>query len=285
MELFLDCLPCVLRGALEAAKMATDDAATHQQIMTEAIQVLNHYQSYGSAPEIARAFQRIVKARTGNPDPYAAVKQRDMETALRLLPAIQTKLLEKDDPVYWALKAAASGNVLDSAIGLTIDLSRFDVEFDTPFAVCDIDILQKKLKTAKTMLVIGDNTGETVFDGLLLREFPTLQLTYAVRHAPVLNDATIEVAVDSGLADYARIISTGCDVPGVLLDECSEEFLTVFHSADIVIAKGQGNYETLSESPRELFFLLKSKCPVIARVLGVHVSDFVFRHMAGGPAA
>ena len=278
MEVFLDCLPCVLRGALEAAKMSTDDEGLQREIMQDAIGVLSRYETYQNAPEIAREFQRIVKARTGKQDPYTAVKQRDLATALRLLPALTQRVLSRDDTLYWALKAAATGNVLDAAIGLTIDMSRFDTEFETPFAVCDIQPLKAKLETAKTLLVIGDNTGETVFDGLLLSQFPDLQLTYAVRDQPVLNDATIAEAVASGLDRYANIISTGCDVPGVKLSECSEEFLKIFHSADIVIAKGQGNYETLSEPPRDLFYLLKAKCPVIARVLNVKLHDFVFRY-------
>ncbi|MBE0600427.1 MAG: DUF89 family protein [Firmicutes bacterium] len=228
--------------------------------------------------------QHIVTERTGNGDPYAAVKRRDMQTALALLPELEALLSQKDDRVYWALKAAATGNVLDSAVGLSVDIGCFGAEFETPFAVCDIDAFTDKLKTAKTMLVIGDNTGETVFDGLLLKQFPSLRIRYAVRHAPVLNDATLEIAKESGLAAYADILSTGCGVPGVLLHECSEEFLTVFHHADIVISKGQGNYETLSDSPRDLFFLLKAKCPVIARTLGVRLNDFVFRYGAGKQA-
>ncbi|HPJ03206.1 MAG TPA: ARMT1-like domain-containing protein [Candidatus Limiplasma sp.] len=281
MPLFLDCLPCVLRGALEAARMTTDDKTLQAQIMAETIQVLSHYKAYGSAPELARAFQRIVKAHTGNQDPYAFVKERDMQTALRLLPAIQKRLQAKDDRLYWALKAAAIGNMLDSAVSLTPDMSRIDTEFEMPFAVCDIDRMLHTLKTAKTLLVIGDNTGETVFDGLLLKQFPNLRLTYAVRHAPVLNDATVKEAVASGLAAYAEIISTGCDVPGVLLCECSDEFLERFFGADIVIAKGQGNYETLSGSPRGIYHLLKVKCPVIARVMNVQLYDYVFQYNAG----
>lgn len=280
MQVFLECLPCMLNGALEAAKMTTDDAAVHRQIITEVLDILQNYQSYQNAPEITREFQRIVKARTGNTDPYAAIKQRDMDSALRMLPALERLLLEKGNSLYWTLKAAATGNVLDSAIGLTIAMGQLDTEFETLFAVCDLDALREKLQTAKTLMVIGDNTGETVFDGLLLGHFPQLERIYAVRHAPVLNDATMDEAVAAGLDQYAEIISTGCDVPGVLLSECSEEFLSRFYGADIVVAKGQGNYETLSESPRDIFYLLKAKCPVIARVLGVDLNDYVFRYRA-----
>ena len=281
MEVFVECLPCMLRGALEAAQIATDDQAVQRQIMEQAIGVLSNYQAYQNAPDIARHFQRIVKAQTGNTDPYLQIKQRDLDKALRLLPQVRSFVESQDDPLYWALKAAATGNVLDTAITLDYDTSGFDAEFKTPFAVCDQPVLLEKLKTAKTLLLIGDNTGETVLDTLVLRQFPNLALTYAVRDVPALNDTTMDEAIASGLDQFAEIISTGCDVPGVLLEECSEEFTECFFSSDIVIAKGQGNYETLSESPRDIFNLLKAKCPVIARVLDVPLNSFVFRYYAG----
>jgi len=281
MELFLECLPCVLRQAMEAAKLSTDDEALQKQMIAEVLGILGRYEAFNSAPEIVREFHRVLKARTGAADPYAAIKQRDLETAIRLLPELKRQLSQKDDRLYWALKAAATGNVLDSAIGLTIDMSRFDAEFEKPFAVCDIGVFQQRLENAKSLMVIGDNTGETVFDGLLLEQFPGLRLTYAVRSAPVINDATAEEAVASGLDRYAEIISTGCDIPGVLLEECGGEFLKRFREADIVISKGQGNYETLSECPRDIFFLLKAKCPIMAKVQGVSLNDFVFRYSAG----
>ena len=276
MEVFLDCLPCILRQVLDASTMATDDTDLQQTIMDEAIGLLRRYGEYPNSPAIAREMHRIVKAYTGIADPYTQVKKRDLEAALRLMPDLRRQLEGREDRLYWALKAAATGNVLDSAITTNFDETRFDAEFEAPFAVCDADTLTEKLKTAKSLLIIGDNTGETAFDCLLLEQFPHLRLTYAVRSAPVINDATKEDALASGIGAYADIVSTGCDVPGVLLEECSDEFLSIFNSADIVISKGQGNYETLSDCPRELFFLLKAKCPVIARSLGVELNSFVF---------
>ena len=281
MDVLLECLPCVLRQALEMARLSTEDEALQEQILTEAIAVLGQYPTFGSAPEIVRSFHRILKAHTGVADPYAPIKQRDLQTALRLLPVISQKVEASEDPLYWALKAAATGNMLDAAIGLDVDEHLLDTEFAKPFAVCDLPAFRQRLQTAKSILIIGDNTGETVFDGLLLQQFPALQRTYAVRNAPALNDATAADAIASGLAPYADILPTGCDIPGVLLAECSAEFLRRFYDADIVIAKGQGNYETLSESPRGIFFLLKAKCPVMAKTLGVQLHDFVFR-LGGG---
>jgi uncharacterized protein with ATP-grasp and redox domains len=199
--------------------------------------------------------------------------------ALNLFPKLKHIIESRKDPLYWGLKTAAIGNVLDSAICFGYDIEGIiDAELEKPFAICDAPVLNRQIKTAKTLLVIGDNTGETVFDCLLLEQLPNLNLTYAVRSAPIINDATIEDAQASGLGRYAQIISTGCDAPGVLLDECSETFLNIFYGADIVISKGQGNYETLSDCGRDIYFLLKAKCQVLAGLLDVGLNEYVFKY-------
>lgn len=284
MEVFMDCLPCILRQVMDASGMATDNKATQKTIMEEALGVLRRFGDYPNSPAIAREMHRIVKAHTGSADPYIEVKERDLRTALGLAPELRRRLTIKEDKLYWALKAAATGNVLDSAITASAGAHQLDAEFEIPFAVCDMAALADKLKTAKSLLVIGDNTGETVFDCLLLEELRHLRPVYAVRSAPVINDATEAEALASGVGEYASIVSTGCDVPGVLLAESADEFLEIFHNADIVISKGQGNYETLSDCPRDIFFLLKAKCPVIAKSLGVDLASYVFRYQEGGPA-
>ena len=280
MRVYLDCLPCILRQVLEASKMATDNADARDQIMEEAIKVLQGYHKFQNPPEIAREMHRIVKAHTGSADPYEPIKQRDLQNALRLLPQVRREVENKEDSLYWALKAAAAGNAMDSAITTDYDINRFDAEFEAPFAICDKPALIEKLQTAKSLLLIGDNTGETVFDGLLLSQFPQLKLTYAVRGAPVLNDTTADEAIASGIDQYADILPTGSDVPGVKLDECSDAFLSRFFGADIVISKGQGNFETLSDCPRDIFFLLKVKCPVVAHLLDVGLHGYVFKYRA-----
>ncbi len=143
--------------------------------------------------------------------------------------------------------------------------------------IFDIEQFEDRLKHAKTLLIIGDNAGETVFDRVLAEDFSHLDITYAVRSEPVINDATVEDARASGLDRCAGIISTGCNIPGLILEECSEEFLNIFNNADIVISKGQGNFETLSAQKREMFFLLKAKCPVVSKDLGVDINDYVFK--------
>lgn len=191
MEIFLECLPCILRQALQASRMSTDNIALQTIIMDEAISILSQYNSFRNSPEVAREIHRIVKEQTGIVDPYCQIKRKDLQMALSLYPKLKLLVESKEDRLYWALKAGAIGNMLDSALGFGYDIEgSMDDELGKPFAVCDASIMKQRLKTAKTLLVIGDNAGETVFDRLLLQQLPSLELTYAVRSAPIINDAT-----------------------------------------------------------------------------------------------
>ncbi len=138
-----------------------------------------------------------------------------------------------------------------------------------------VDALQRAVDAAQTILVLGDNAGEAVFDRLLIEQMPGKQVTYAVKAEPVINDATEADAVNAGLNDVAEIIDNGTDAPGTVLEQCSPEFVQRFERADVVIAKGQANFETLNEVEREVFFLTQIKCRVIADHYGMQVGDWL----------
>ncbi len=279
MEMTLDCLPCNLQQILEASKLATDETEKKELIMEEAIELIAEYKSYRKPPYLGRDLHQILVKHTGVLDPYKKVKEENIKQSLKVYPQLQNFLSSKKaDKLYWALKIAATGNIIDLGVYSDIDVEQAVIdELKKDFAICDIDKLEEKLKNAKSLLVIGDNAGETVFDRILITELGDLDITYAVRSEPIINDATIEDARASGLEECTRLISTGCNAPGVFIEECSEEFLKIFHEADIVICKGQGNYETLMGEKRSLFFLLKAKCPVNAESLGVDINDYVFK--------
>ena len=186
---------------------------------------------------------------------------------------------QKQNELYWALKISATGNIIDSAIYSDINIeSSIKIELAKEFSICDISALEEMLKTAKSMLIIGDNAGETVFDRVLIEYLAGYKITYAVKSEPIINDATLQDAYDSGLNDYADIITTGYGAPGAVLNQCSAEFLSTFNSADIVISKGQGNFEALSDCQRPVFFILKAKCTMIANKLSVNLNYYVFKY-------
>lgn len=279
MRLFLDCLPCLLRQALEAARLASDDEAVQSRIMDEATLILSRHHEFRSAPAIAQAMHETVKLHTGLTDPYRKIKDRDLAAALRLEPALIRFVDAAPDRLLAALKVSATGNVMDSALYLDLDIETcVTPELERPFATSDLDPFLADLRRATTILIIGDNAGEAVFDKVLASELAGHHdVTFAVRSGPIINDVTIEDALSVGIDRYASVVSTGCAAPGLIVEDCREDFRAVFDRADLVISKGQGNFEALSEVPRRIYFLLKAKCPKVARALNVDVGDYVLR--------
>lgn len=283
MEIFLDCLPCMLRQALDAARMATENELIQEKIMVETLKILSDYRNYATAPELSEVIQDRVKALTGVTDPYKAVKKADIEKALKAVPLIRAYSDEGEEPLLRALKVSATGNVLDSALYLDYDLEkRLKEELERPFALSDHEVFKKSLVTAREILIIADNAGEVVFDRILVdRLLKTHEVVYAVRERPILNDATLEEAQSAGIGEGVRLMSTGCGTPGTVMTGASQEFQEVYRRADLVISKGQGNFEALSDPDREVYFLLKAKCQRIARTLGVELGGYVFKRVEG----
>lgn len=280
MELQLDCLACILRQAVEASRMATDDKEMQERIMDESLSRIACYKNYKNAPVLTREILSIISRHTGVSDLYAKVKNDDIEEAKEIFPRLKEFLDKSDNKLYWALKIAATGNVIDRAINHAVNgvETLIEKEIKRKFAIDDYEIFEKKIAEARNILIIGDNAGESVFDRILIEHLPEKNFAYAVRSGPTLNDVTMEDAVRSGLNGCTKIISSGCDAPGVLLEECSREFLDAFWGADMVISKGQGNFELLSGCGREMFFLLKLKCFAISAEMQTGLNEYVLKY-------
>ncbi len=281
MKVQLDCVPCNLRQALEAARLATTDSDIQKKIILKSLEVLSRYDSYKTAPEMGGAVHEVVKEYTGNEDPYEKVKRVAIKMAHDIYPALKRYVEAQEDRLLSALEVSAVGNLLDA--GVYGDMRTVDIEtvlnreLTKGFAVCDIKALREDLQNVETVVIIGDNAGETVLDRILISEIKNVSgekvgVFYAVRGVPIINDATAEDAIASGLDHDATIVSTGSAVPGLILDKTGPEFLKLYRDADVVISKGQGNYETLSDTAgRALYFLLKAKCEAVARDIGVGI--------------
>ncbi len=277
METFLDCLPCLMQQTLDALRRVTEDDEVQAKVMAEAARIISNYQDYRCSPAVMRDVQKYLKEVSGVADPYRAIKDRDLKAAGEVYPYLKSFLERKGPGLYWALKVAATGNIIDSAMGDTSGFRNgLERELEKEFRRCDLSPFEEQLRGAKRLLIIGDNAGETFFDRVLMEQLEGLDISYAVRSEPIINDTTHTEAVASGLDACADIVSTGCGVPGVLLEEASGEFLTLFNEADIVISKGQGNFESLEGCGRPIFFLLKAKCAMVARMMGVDVGDYLF---------
>lgn len=277
MKTYLDCFPCFLRQALEAARMAGADEERQRLILDRTMALLQDASLESKPPEIGDGVHRIVRQLTGDDDPYAAVKAESTREALRLYPRLKALVAEDGDRLERAIRIAIAGNVIDFATGADFDIKEgLERILNQPFAINDIAAFRKALSEARSVLYLGDNAGETVFDRVLI-EALDVPVIYAVKGGPIINDATVDDALAAGLDEVAEVVSTGSDAPGTILSRCSAEFRALYERAELVIAKGQANYETLSEERGRLFFLLKVKCPVIARDIGAPVGSIVLK--------
>ncbi|MGB5230592.1 MAG: ARMT1-like domain-containing protein [Desulfoprunum sp.] len=273
MKTHPDCLPCYRRQALQVAKICSDRAADHQAVVAAIDILLPDIDLQQTPPANAiRIYERIA-AVTGCPDPYRHIKKRNNVEARRLLPLIREDVRRSAVPLAAAVRFAIAGNSIDYGAFAAIDadgaISRCR---SAVLAVDHLHLLLDRigrLQNGSRVLYLADNCGEIVYDQLVLEclQERGLDLTVAVRGGPIINDASLEDALECGLDRYGRVIGSGVACPGTSLAHCSDELLGHFHRADLVISKGQGNFETLSEVDRDIFFLLMVKCRVAARHL------------------
>lgn len=284
MRIYIDCMPCFIRQSLEAVRYATEDTSIHEQVVRAVLNLAGTLDMHQSPPAIGQLIHRWVRNLSGNKDPYYAVKQQFNNAALAMYPRMRQLIAEAADPFQTAIRLAIAGNIIDFGVFGSIHKADLDktinecltVQFDTT----DSDAFCAAVRDANSILYLADNTGEIVFDRLLIEQLPMEKITVAVKGSPTINDATMEDAKAVGLTAIVNVIDNGSDAPGTLLNDCSPAFRSHFENADLIIAKGQGNYETLSEVNRPIFFLLKVKCPVIAGHLGCEIGQMIFQHSA-----
>lgn len=279
MKSYLDCFPCFCKQTLEAVRYVTDDPAVHERALRGVLKAASEMKLQSTPPEMGRYIHNLVRKLSGNADPYEKVKAEYNAAALALYPKLKEAVREAKDPLETAVRLAIAGNIID--FGATPGLQQasvwkvVDEALTQPLPGCGIPAFRAAVERAERILYLGDNAGEIVFDRLLVEELGTEKTIFAVRGRPIVNDATMADAAAVGMTEVVRVITNGSDVPGTLLEECSPEFRDEFDRADLVISKGQGNYETLSEVPQRIFFLLMIKCEIIARDIGFQPGSMV----------
>lgn len=277
MKTFLDCLPCMMSQALRAGRMATDDEKKIKELLDSVGAMMKDIPLENTPPETADVIYKKVREITGIVDPYKKIKESNIKEALSLYPELKEIINKSENKLLTAIRIAIAGNVIDLGVGKDFNIVEDIKEIHKQeFGIFDFNEFVKHLKKANTILYIGDNAGESVFDKILIEEL-NKPVTYVVRDIPVINDVTYQDAVASGIDEVAEIISSGSSAPGTILDLCNDTFAEKFNNADMIISKGQGNYEGLSNVDRSVFFLLKAKCTVIARHLGVKENDIVLK--------
>lgn len=279
MKTYFDCISCFVRQALDASRMITSDEDIHEQVLRKVILLLGEMDLRQTPPAMGQKIHRIIREITNNPDPYLEIKNRFNNLAMEMYCELKQQIENSADSFETAVRLAIAGNIIDFGVGGGLKQAKIERTIkesltDTLDANC-LEEFRAAIIKAKDILYLGDNAGEIVFDKLLLEQLPYNKITFAVRSAPVINDATIADAKAVGLTKIVNVIENGDDSPGTILENCSDEFCQRFEKADLIIAKGQGNYETLNEVNKNIFFLLRAKCPVIARHLNCECGTMV----------
>lgn len=235
------------------------------------------HQNFSSTPEIQRELSNKFSALTGIKDLFAQEKAESNRQALKLYKEWKPKVEKSDFPFEMALRLAIAGNIMDYGANNSFDIQQtIDHVISASFAIDHTNLLKQRLTKAKSILYLTDNAGEIVFDKLFIETIGHPGITVAVRGGIALNDATLSDARDIGLDAIVKLISNGFDAPSTILSKCSDEFLSIYHSADLIISKGQGNLEGLiHENDPRIFYLLMVKCEVMAEQLKVDKGSFV----------
>lgn len=280
MKTYLDCYPCFMNQALRTGRVATNDEAKIKRLLDSIGAELKNIPLESTPPETGDMIYRKVREITGVFDPYKKIKESHILEALSIYPELEKIIARADNKLLTAIKLAIAGNVIDLGVNKEFNIKKDVMRIlKQDFAISHFELFVNQLKKAESILYLGDNAGESVFDKILIENLGK-PVTYVVRETPVINDVTFQDAINSGLDEVAEIISSGSSAPGTILNLCSEAFLERFYNAGMIISKGQGNYEGLSKVDRPVFFLLKAKCKIIANDLHVQENDIVLKASA-----
>ncbi|MCF8299400.1 MAG: ARMT1-like domain-containing protein [Saprospiraceae bacterium] len=277
MKTYLDCIPCFILQTLRTARLTTKDEEKIKELLDSVGSLIKDFSLENTPPHMGDKIYKEIRIITGVNDPYKKTKESNIQEALSLYPELKEIVRKSENPLLTAIRLAIAGNVIDFGIQKEFNIVN-DVKkiLKQDFAIVDFDAFVKNLAEAKSILYLGDNAGESVFDKILIEELGK-PVTYVVREIPVINDVTMQDAIDSGLNEVAEIISSGSTAPAVIPELCNDDFMYRFNNADMIISKGQGNYEGLSNVNRSMFFLLKAKCHIIAKDLNVKENDIILK--------
>ncbi|QSG10689.1 putative ATP-grasp domain fused to redox center [Halapricum desulfuricans] len=271
MDANLQCAPCVLRQTLETAQQTDASDATRERALRRAAAAISEMSFAATPMHVAARAQSIVREETGDGDPFAEHKRVANETVEGLVPELRADLERADDPFEHGVRLAIAGNVIDVGPGHDVDIeATIEDVLEQPFAVDRLDELRADLATASDVLYLADNAGEIVLDRLLIERLDA-DVEVVVKDRPFLNDATAAEARAVGLGDVASVRTRGADGVGTV----SERFDQRLREADVVISKGQGNYELFSDVDADVYFLFLVKCGVVADSVGAPEGSIV----------
>lgn len=282
MNINYECLPCLSKQAVKLACKVTDNEELQKKIIKFGLEKISENAFIQSAPYVTAEIYKFGKEISGVRDPFEKEKKEFNIIAAKLIRDmnLEEKINTSKKAFDVGMRLSIAGNIIDFSLGK--EINKKDVEnsitesLKTNIFGSTSDEFLKKINKAKKILFLADNSGEIVFDKLFINCLPKDKITYVVKGGPIVNDATMEDADFVGMNKLVKVMDNGASIQGTILNRCSNEFLEEFEKADLIISKGQANYETLSEvSDTEIFFLLRAKCMSIAEDIGCELNEFV----------
>ncbi len=276
MHISLDCIPCIVNSFLRLLNTGLLPENEKEPAMRRVLQFLSTADYQKSPPALGREMHRLIRSILNNPDPYKDVKVKYNKLMLDMLPRLKAMVDNASDPFNTALRLAMAGNVIDFGPQNRLDImDTIERVVHAELVIDHSKFLKTDLLNAEKILYVGDNCGEIILDKLLVDTIGHQSMTFAVRGSPVLNDATLEDAHMVGLDQNTRLVTTGDDSPGAVWETASDEFQQELKSADVVMAKGQGNLEGLIDVQAPIYYILVVKCDLIGSRIGARTGDFV----------
>ena len=275
-----ECIPCILNQIIRVSDYLGLDEEKKNTIMKKALKRSNEYDyTQLTAPEFSEFIYDTVIEETGKKDPYESLKKDQNDIILNRSEIFENKINKADDPLYKSATYALAGNIIDYGGVQTfdLDLDEFDrIKID----INDYNIFKEKLKTCKSILYIADNAGEAVFDKFFIKQIknfnPEIITNYAVKSKPAINDMTKKDADYINISKHTRVIESGMGMAGTVIKKTTDEFRDIYKNADLVISKGQGNFETLDNEKREILFIFKVKCNIVSDYSGIKLGSNIF---------
>ncbi len=282
MRAFLECISCIVRQTIEILYRIEKSDKKRRKILSAVIKKLAKTDIHKLTPPEATKFAHDeIQRLSGIKDLYKEPKRQNNLEALELYPHLKKLVKKARDPLLMAIRLAIAGNIIDYGA-----LAEFNIRqtikdvLKKKFAVLDYKRFKRDLKKAQRLLYIGDNAGEIVFDKVLIEELlKQVEVVFAVKSKPVLNDVLVADAEMVGMDKVVKIVKSGSDHAGTTVSKGTKEFKRLFKKADIVIAKGQGNFETLDRERGNIYFLLKMKCPCLAKASGLTKGDIILKSL------
>ncbi len=282
MKAYIDCTHCYLKQAVTCMEMVGVNEDRQYEILFKLMDYIKLLDKSNTPSDNSTEIILKTYELTGSVDPYSKAKKESNDMALKLYPKLQSIVDESDDRLYEALKIAAAGNIIDLGVSRYFDIDMsLEHALKTGFTRDNYDLFSEKLDKVDKILLLGDNSGEIVFDKILVTELNGLgkKVTYVVKEGPVLNDATMEDAVYTGMDKLAKVITNGSRYLGSSIKNVSPSFLSLLTESELIISKGQANFESLEHSDLvkgKIFFLLKIKCEGVGKIANAKFGDVVF---------